>query len=81
MENEQITGAHHVCSLLCVPDHQCDVRGQDNILPSVCMTCGHFKMSVRIQQHQKGVEVAVVLQKKSNQNCNKLTESKIPLTC
>lgn len=77
MENEQTAGAHHVCSLLCVFDHQCDVRRQDNILPSICVTFGCCRMSVSIPQ--KGFKVAIVLLKKSNQNYNKLTDNKVSL--
>lgn len=57
MENEQAAGAHYVCPLLRVFDHQCDVRRQDNILPSICMTFGHFRMYM--YQHHKRFEVAI----------------------
>lgn len=65
MENEQTAGVRYVCSLLCVFDHQCDVRRQDNILPSICMTSGQFKMYVSIHENQKGFKVALVLLKKA----------------
>lgn len=40
MENEQTAGAHHVCSLLCIFDHQCDARRQNHILPNIDMRLG-----------------------------------------
>lgn len=38
MENEQDPGLHHVPSLLCVPDHQCDVRRSNHLLPCVYLS-------------------------------------------